>query len=103
MTASSVENLLEAFAEELKQPQVDWSDTIAQIHVLAICLERIEPGYWWDSEVSNLRLRHLNVINWMEYYGFRCMADLPGGALLTFEASLRARLTALERGLINVS
>lgn len=88
---------LDDLAAQLRQPSRDLSDTIARIHLSAMQLEQYDPGFWWDFEQVALRFRHVAVIDWMERYGFRTMADLPPEALVAFDVSLRRRLDHFEK------
>ncbi|MGB3787803.1 MAG: hypothetical protein WA949_07320 [Phormidesmis sp.] len=92
-------DLINRILEELQLPKVDLSGVIAEIHIYAFRLERLEPGLWWDVATGRPRLLHPNIAHWMAHYGFASMDDLPPAALITFRESLRSRLEILERGL----
>ncbi len=91
-----IEEFFADFIKQLVKPARDMSQTIAEIQVSAMLLEEKETGMWWDSERSALRLRHIAVIQWMEMYGFRSMADLPPDALIAMNLSLKRRLEKLN-------
>jgi len=97
MSFLPVEKDMQQLFDEIAIPKVDLSSVLADIHISAFCLERYEPGLWWDLGESCLRLRHINVINWMACYGFTKMSDLPPAALLKFRNSLAERLERLEQ------
>ena len=91
--------LLDDLAAQLSLPRRDMSGVIAEAHVSCMMLELHEPGSWWDYDRVCMRLRHLAVIEWMERYGFRCIAELPPAALIAFNLSLKRRLEFLDRAL----
>lgn len=104
MTGLPVENSLFAFLlEEMQHPKIDLSEVIADIHITAFRLERIEPGLWWDVATGRPRLLHPNISHWMAHYGFSSVDVMPVAAVIVFRDSLRSRLEILERGLSNAS
>lgn len=104
MNDLSVENSLFAFLiEEMKQPKCDLSEAIADIHISAFCLERIEPGLWWDVATGRPRLLHPNISHWMAHYGFSSVGEMPAAAVIVFRDSLRKRLELMQKGVIDVS
>lgn len=90
---------IEDLEQQLRLKNRDMSDTIARIHVSAMLLESHDPGFWWDSNRAQLRLRHVAITAWMERYGFKNMNDLPPEALVAFDVSLRRRIENFERAL----
>jgi len=99
-----VENdLITLLLAEMQQPKCDLSEAIADIHISAFCLERLEPGLWWDIATGRPRMLHPNIAHWMAHYGFSSVDQMPVAAVLTFRDSLRSRLEILERGLSDAS
>ena len=84
---------------ELAAPRRDMSDVIARIDIACIALEIHEPGQWWDFERRRRRLEHPAIAQWMQFYDFASLSDLPPAALIAFSASLNRRLDAIARGL----
>lgn len=92
-------DLITALLAEMQQPKCDLSDAIADIHISAFCLERLEPGLWWDVASGRPRMLHPNIAHWMAHYGFTSVDEMPAKAVIAFRNSLQKRLEILERGL----
>lgn len=95
--------LIASLLEEMQQPKTDLSDVIADIHIYAFCLERLEPGLWWDLATGKSRMLHPNIAHWMAHYGFSSVDEMPAKAVIVFRNSLQSRLEVLERGLSDAS
>lgn len=92
-----MENLeLIALIDQISRPKQDLSDLLARIDIACVLLEMVEPGLWYDFELSRRRLCHPEVSRWMQLYEFCDLAQLPPEALTAFCLSVERHLDRLQ-------